>query len=102
MAMNIGSAERAAINSSIEPEGAIVLEIRVDRTLRINSQPIEQAALRNCLVGIFERRANGLLFLRGAGGLEFGTVASILDVARSAGVDHIALDTAAKTAPMPF
>src|SRR5258708_30707772 len=71
----------------------IVLEIAKDRSVRINSQPVEMADLANRLTPLFARSGERILFLHGDGELEFSDVAAVIDVARDAGADRVALLT---------
>jgi biopolymer transport protein ExbD len=74
-----------------ERENPVVLEIAGDGSYRLNSVDVAEGALRERLIGIFERRGERVLFVRAAGELEFGMVAQAIDVARGANVDRVAL-----------
>jgi biopolymer transport protein TolR len=71
----------------------IVLEIAKDRSVRINSQPVEMADLAGKLAPLFARSGERILFLHGDGELEFSDVAAVIDLARGAGADRVALLT---------
>jgi biopolymer transport protein ExbD len=73
---------------------SIVINIRKDRTIELNSHPIEIASLRNRLESVFASRPDGVLFVQGAPELEFGDVASVIDAAHGAGIHRVALMTA--------
>lgn len=83
---------QSSANSALE-ETSVVLEIAADRSLRVNSQPLNSAQLSPELHRIFQARADRTLFVKGDGDLSFAVVAGVLDTARSAGVDRIALVT---------
>jgi biopolymer transport protein ExbD len=72
----------------------LVLRIRKDHSIDINSQPIMLAELEARLKALFGVRPDGVLFVDGAGELEFAEVATVIDIARGAGVDRIGLITA--------
>ena len=71
----------------------LVLRIRKNHSLDINSQPIVLAELEARLRALFGVRPDGVLFVDGAGDLEFAEVALVIDIARGAGVDRIGLIT---------
>ena len=72
----------------------IVVSIRKDRSMQINSQPITLADLPDRLKSLFAVRPDGVLFVDGAGELEFADVVVVIDIARGVGVDRIGLMTA--------
>ena len=71
----------------------IVISLRSDKTLRLNQEPVELSSLETRLKGLFKSGSNGVVFVRGDKGLEFRQVAEIIDIARGAGLDRIALMT---------
>jgi biopolymer transport protein ExbD len=71
----------------------VVLRIAHDGSLEINSQPVAVTELDARLRLVFAIRPGGVLFVKGAGELEFADVASVIDVARGAGVPRIGLIT---------
>jgi biopolymer transport protein ExbD len=73
------------------PENPVVLAIENDGTFRLNAEVISGADLHRRLVDLFRRRAERVLFVKASSGLEFGVVASAIDMARGANVDHVAL-----------
>jgi len=72
----------------------VVLRIRSDHSIEINTQPVLFADLHQRLETIFAGRPDGVLFLDGAGELEFADVAAVIDIAKGVGVDRIGLMTA--------
>jgi biopolymer transport protein TolR len=60
----------------------------------INSQPVALFELEERLKRLFAVRPEGVLFVNGDGELDFADVASVIDIARGAGVDRIGLMTA--------
>jgi biopolymer transport protein TolR len=75
----------------VTPEDAVVLEIGANGAYRLNTIPVERLALGERLSAIYSRRANRVLFVKGALGLEFHTVADAIDIAHGAAVDRVAL-----------
>jgi biopolymer transport protein ExbD len=73
------------------PESAVVLAIAEDATYSLNSEPVTPTELTNRLTEIYSRRSAKVLFIKGAPELEFGTVASAIDLARNANVAQVAL-----------
>jgi biopolymer transport protein ExbD len=71
----------------------LVLTVRSDGTLDLNQEAVEPANLPARLAQIFKYRGDRVIFVRGEGDLEFGPVAHVMDVARGAGMDRVALMT---------
>lgn len=72
----------------------LVLRIHSDGSIQLNSQPVALGELEARLRSLFAVRPEGVLFVDGAGNLEFSDVATVIDVARGAGVERIGLLTA--------
>jgi biopolymer transport protein ExbD len=70
-----------------------VLRIRNDRSIEIDSHPVLLAELAGRLKLLFAARPGGVLFVDGARQLEYADVASIIDIARGAGVTRIGIIT---------
>ena len=71
----------------------VVLRIGKDRSIAIDSQPVSPPELEARLKLTFATRPGGVLFVGGAPELDFADVASVIDVARGAGVFRIGLIT---------
>jgi biopolymer transport protein ExbD len=71
----------------------LVLCIRKDRSIDINSQPVPLEQLEDRLKTLFASRPNGVLFLTGARELDFEDVATVIDKAHGAGVTRIGIMT---------
>ena len=80
---SVGSADRLDV----------VLHIGRDGSIEINSQPVAREELDARLRLVFASRPGGVLFVDGARELEFSDVASVIDVARGAGVPRIGIIT---------
>lgn len=89
--MNAALPRDAGQESPSEPESAVVLAIAKDGRYTLNTEVVDADALADRLTAVYARRASRILFLKGAPELEFGTVASAIDTARSVNVSQIAL-----------
>ncbi len=76
------------------PSNDVVIQTRKDRSVWINQQPVADGELDARLRAVAAMRPNGVVFLHGAKGLEFGDVARVMDAARGAGLFQVALVTA--------
>lgn len=72
--------------STTQPSTNIVLEIKADGSLAINTQPVEDAQLLARLHEIFDPRGDKLLFIKADNSRQFKEVVHAIDVARGAGV----------------
>ena len=70
-----------------------MLSIRQDLSITINSQPVLLRELDQRLRSLFAVRPDGVLFVNGDRRLDFADVATVIDIARGAGVDRIGLLT---------
>jgi biopolymer transport protein ExbD len=59
----------------------------------INSQPVVMIELEERLKRLFAVRPDGVLFVNGSGELDFAGVATVIDIARGAGVGRIGIMT---------
>jgi biopolymer transport protein TolR len=75
------------------PETNIVLEVAADGSLRLNTHEVNRENLPLTLTGIFRQRNDRTIFVLGARELLFGQMAEVIDVARIAGVERVALVT---------
>ncbi|MGA2329908.1 MAG: biopolymer transporter ExbD [Bryobacteraceae bacterium] len=75
------------------PSTDLVLTVRSDGTLDLNQEAVERANLPARLAQVFKIRGDRVIFVRGEGNLEFGQVAQVMDVARGAGMNRVALMT---------
>jgi biopolymer transport protein ExbD len=69
----------------------IVIRVQADGALWINREPVTMETLGARLAQIYQTRAERVAFVQGDGSLEFREVARVIDVAKSAGLDHIGL-----------
>jgi biopolymer transport protein TolR len=70
-----------------------VLRIRKDRSIDIDSRPVEMLELGDRLRLLFATRPGGVLFINGAPELEYSDVASVIDIARGVGWNRVGLLT---------
>jgi biopolymer transport protein TolR len=73
------------------PPREIVVSVRADRTLDINTEPVTWDDLADRLKQVLARRPDGIFFVAGAGTLDFQDVARVVDEARGAGINRIGL-----------
>lgn len=60
---------------------------------KINETDVTLHDLPNKLEGIFATRAEKVMFIKGDPQLNFATIATVIDIGKDAGVDHIGLIT---------
>ena len=65
----------------------VVVEIKADGSMQINSQPVKPADLQDRLTDIFKSRASKVLFVKGDKDLEYRVVAQAIDAAKGADPD---------------
>jgi biopolymer transport protein ExbD len=73
------------------PPREIVISVRADRTLDINTEPVTWDNLCDRLKQIVARRPDGVIFVAGANTLNFEDVARVLDEARGAGISRVGI-----------
>jgi biopolymer transport protein ExbD len=74
----------------VKPD-SIIVDIELDRSVKLNNQPITLQQLETTLTQVFSRRAIKNLFIRGDSTLAYGDVFILLDLARRSGATDIAL-----------
>jgi biopolymer transport protein ExbD len=65
----------------------VVVEIKADHSMAINSDPVKPEDLQNRLADIFKTRAQKVLFIKGDKDLEYRYVAQAIDSAKGADPD---------------
>ena len=70
---------------------AVILEMDLDHTVKLNGQPYTLDKLETTLTEVFKRRAIKNLFIRGDSSLPYGDIFVLLDIAKRSGVGDIAL-----------
>jgi biopolymer transport protein ExbD len=81
----------ASDNQPAPPPREIVVSVRADRSLDINSEPVAWDNLAARLQQILARRPDGVIFVAGASSLNFEDVARVLDEARGAGISRVGI-----------
>ena len=71
----------------------IVVSIDATRQVKINQDPVDIRMLGSRLEDIFKTRNDRIMFVKGDDQLPFAEVASIIDIAKGAGIDKIGLIT---------
>jgi biopolymer transport protein TolR len=70
---------------------SVIVEVDLNRDIRINTTPVSMANLQSTLYNIFINRVDKHMFIRGDPNLPYGFVFQILDIAKRSGVGDIAL-----------
>ena len=74
----------------VKPD-SIIVDMDLDRTIRLNQQIITLDKLESTLTEVFSRRAVKNLFIRGDSDLPYGDIFVLLDIAKRSGATDIAL-----------
>jgi biopolymer transport protein ExbD len=75
---------------NVKPD-TIIVDMELDRTIKLNNQPITMDKLKSTLTEVFKRRANKNLFIRAESAVPYGAVFPLMDAARVCGATDIAL-----------
>jgi biopolymer transport protein TolR len=75
------------------PPDQIVLEFNADRSIAVNKQPVQLAALQEKLRDVFETRREKTMFIVGDPSLRYGEIIAVIDAAKGAGVDKVGIVT---------
>src|SRR5262249_40078493 len=79
--------------SDPKTDRTVVIIINKDKSMMLNTEPIDEASLGKRLEDIFKTRAERVVFVKGDGDLEFQQVARAIDIAKGAGLDKVGLMT---------
>ena len=71
----------------------IVIAVEGGATVLLNGESIELANLHDRLTRIFQTRGDEVIFVRGEKNLEFRRIAEVIDAAKGAGLQRVALMT---------
>jgi biopolymer transport protein ExbD len=69
----------------------IIVDMDLDHSVRLNSQPTSLDKLESTLTEVFRRRASKSMFIRGDASMPYGDVFVVLDIAKRSGAQDIAL-----------
>jgi biopolymer transport protein TolR len=76
-----------------KPDYVVVVQVSADGSLRINQEPVSFDKLSGRLEEVFKLRAARVAFIRGDAPVEFGVVASVIDVMHTSGIASVGLLT---------
>ncbi len=76
-----------------ESSNDIVVSVEPDGSIRLNAERIQLLALYERLSQIYRARGDMVLFVRGDERLEFRQIAAVIDIAKGAGLQRVALMT---------
>ncbi len=77
----------------LPPDDVVVVQVLADGTLRINQEPVSLEKLSSRLEEVFKLRAARVAFIRGDAPVEFGVVASVIDIMHTSGIASVGLLT---------
>ena len=72
----------------------VVIIINKDKSMMLNTEPVQEAALGNRLMEVFKTRAERVVFVKGDPDIEYQFVARAIDTAKGVGIDKVGLMTA--------
>ena len=75
----------------LTPMDDIVVTVIGDGTVRLNQETVPVADLGERLKIVFKNAVNHVIFIRGDKKLDFQDVAEVIDIAKGAGLDRVAL-----------
>lgn len=81
---------------SAQPQSStrdIVITVRMDGTVQLNQESVQLAELPRRLMLLFRTATDHPIFIRGEKGLEFRSVAQVIDIATGVGLSRVALMT---------
>lgn len=76
-----------------EQDRTVVIIINKDRSIMLNTEPVDESRLGTRLEEVFKTRAERVVFVKGDKDLEFRDVARAIDIAKGAGIDKVGLMT---------
>jgi biopolymer transport protein ExbD len=77
--------------AAAQPVGLIVLTIRSADRVEINNSPIETRGLMEELRRTYASRQEKTIFIRAVAKLPFSVVMNVIDIAKGAGIENLAL-----------
>ena len=78
-------------NATAAPRDDIVITVLRDHTVRLNQEPVDVGDLEGRLHDLFKNAVHHVIFVRGGKDLDFEEVAHVIDIARGAGLEKVAL-----------
>ncbi len=75
------------------PRDDIVITVLRDHTVRLNQELVALGDLEGRLHGLFKNAVHHVIFVRGGKDLDFQQIAEVIDIAKGAGLERVALMT---------
>lgn len=75
------------------PDGAIIVEYTAKRELSVNSEPVAPEALAEKLTSRLRAARQKVVFFKAEDGAPYGDVVRLMDIARGAGAENLAVVT---------
>jgi biopolymer transport protein ExbD len=73
------------------PRSDIVVTVCADDSVRLNREPVALGDLEARLAALYRNHPARVLFVRAEGNLEYQQIARVIDLARGAGLERVAL-----------
>ena len=74
-----------------QPQGLIVLTVKLNNVIEINQNPIELPQLQSELNRIYSTRSDKTIFLRADAKLPFSRIIEVIDIAKGAGIETLGI-----------
>ena len=81
----------APADAKAQPAGDIVVTVCANDSVRLNQEPVALDNLQSRLAALYSNQPSRVLFVRAEGDLKYQQMARVIDLARGAGLDRIAL-----------
>lgn len=75
----------------VPPTDDVVISVLGNGTVRLNQETVAVADLGERLKALFRNAADHVIFVRGEKDLDYNYVAEVIDIAKGAGLDRVAL-----------
>jgi len=77
--------------ASKQPQTDIVVTVCANDSVRLNQEPVALDNLQSRLAALYRNQPSHVLFVRAEGNLQFQQMARVIDLARGAGLERVAL-----------
>jgi len=74
-----------------QPQGLIVLTVKLNNLIEINQNPIELPQLQSELSRIYSTRSDKTIFLRADAKLPYARIIEVIDIAKGAGIETLGI-----------
>jgi len=74
-----------------QPSGLIVLTVKANDHIDVNSMPIEKQGLLEELRRLYSTKTDKTIFIRAEAKLAFSKVMEVIDICRGAGIENLAI-----------